>query len=70
MVIADAVNLAARLEGLSKDFGASIIVSNKVIEKIPEADKYHTRFLFCRKHSGHGFCVEWIFLLKLNILQI
>lgn len=44
-VISDAVNLAARLEGLTKVYGAKITTSKEALASIVNADKYHTRFI-------------------------
>jgi len=45
-VISDVVNLASRIEGLTKMFGAGIIISDKTLEEIKESkDKYLYRFL-------------------------
>lgn len=44
-VISDAVNLCARIEGITKEFGAKIIVSEKVHNTLNLNPKYHTRFL-------------------------
>jgi class 3 adenylate cyclase/HAMP domain-containing protein len=44
-VISDAVNLASRLEGLTKEYGAGIIASERVIEALPETDDIHLRYL-------------------------
>ncbi len=44
-VISDAVNLAARLEGLTKVFGASILVSEYAMNEIEDLDRFHNRFL-------------------------
>jgi adenylate cyclase len=44
-VISDAVNLASRLEGLTKIYGASLIVSEKTIVNINDMDQFLFRFL-------------------------
>ena len=42
-VLGDNVNLASRLEGLTKTYGVAIIVSNTVWESVPEQEKIHLR---------------------------
>jgi two-component system sensor histidine kinase ChiS len=44
-VISDAVNLAARMEGLTRDFGAGIVISHATLLEVGRPDAYHTRFL-------------------------
>jgi two-component system sensor histidine kinase ChiS len=44
-VIADAVNLTARLEGLTKRYGASILISEYTLAKLTEPQTYNHRFL-------------------------
>jgi predicted ATPase/class 3 adenylate cyclase len=44
-VISDAVNTAARVEGLTKIYGASIIMSEDTLLGIPDLDRYGHRFL-------------------------
>ncbi len=44
-VVSDAVNTASRMEGLTKHFGAPIIVSESTLEKLEDASKYNVRFL-------------------------
>lgn len=51
-VIADAVNLASRLEGLTKYYGASIIISEHVLDRIEDKSAYHIRFLDLVKVKG------------------
>lgn len=42
-VISDSVNLASRLEGMSKKYGSSVIISDAVVRKISRKDKYLVR---------------------------
>jgi two-component system sensor histidine kinase ChiS len=44
-VIADAVNLASRLEGLTKIYGAGILVSDSILERLGKREKYMCRFV-------------------------
>jgi class 3 adenylate cyclase len=44
-VISDAVNTAARVEGLTKIYGASVIMSEDTLLGIPDLDRYGHRFL-------------------------
>ncbi|MEG4005782.1 ATP-binding protein [Microcoleus sp. Pol11C1] len=44
-VIADAVNLASRLEGLTKVYGAGILVSGAIIDRLDDPEKYKYRFV-------------------------
>jgi len=51
-VISDAVNLAARLEGLTKVYGGSIIVSEDTLVRINTTEIYEYRFLDVVKVKG------------------
>jgi predicted ATPase/class 3 adenylate cyclase len=44
-VVADAVNTASRMEGLTKQFGVSVLVSQQAFEHIREPQRYNYRFL-------------------------
>ena len=51
-VISDAVNLASRLEGLTKIYGSSIIISQDTLIKMEKSDLYQYRFLDIVKVKG------------------
>ena len=51
-VIADAVNLASRLEALTKVYGAGIIVSIQTLSQLDDPQKYACRFLDRVKVKG------------------
>lgn len=51
-VISDAVNLAARLEGLTKLYGSSIIISQDTLIKLNNPSQYNYRFLDIVKVKG------------------
>jgi class 3 adenylate cyclase len=51
-VISDAVNLASRLEGLTKLYGSSIIISEDTLIKLSDPSKYDYRFIDIVKVKG------------------
>ncbi len=51
-VISDAVNLSSRLEGLTKQFGVSLAISEATLNKISSSGTYHSRFLCKVKVKG------------------
>lgn len=57
-VIADAVNVAARIEGLTKVFGVSLLVGRSIVDKLPEAHGFHLRHLGAVKAKGKTRSVE------------
>lgn len=44
-VISDNVNLASRIEGLTKQYGSTILVSEALYNKLPDKTKYTVRFV-------------------------
>ena len=51
-VISDAVNLASRIEGLTKLYGAQILITETIHRSIEEVDKYRIRLMDKVKVSG------------------
>jgi class 3 adenylate cyclase len=51
-VISDAVNLTARLEGLTKIYGSSIIITEDTLIKLSDPSQYQFRFLDIVKVKG------------------
>jgi class 3 adenylate cyclase len=57
-VIADAVNLASRIEGLTKIYGVSLLVSKPLVDKLPPGHAFHLRHLGAVKAKGKSRSVE------------
>nr|NQU94584.1 adenylate/guanylate cyclase domain-containing protein [Bacteroidota bacterium] len=51
-VVSDAVNLASRVEGLTKMYGTSIIISQDTLIKLQDPGRYNYRFLDVVKVKG------------------
>ena len=51
-VVSDSVNTASRMEGLTKHYGASIIMSEHTLEGLSKKDDIHQRFLGLVKVKG------------------
>ncbi|HEY9606736.1 MAG TPA: two-component regulator propeller domain-containing protein [Allocoleopsis sp.] len=60
-VISNAVNLASRLEGLTKVYGASIIISGQTLFSLDDQTRYHYRFLGQVPVKGK---TEWVSLFE------
>ncbi len=56
-VISDAVNLASRLERLTKLYGSSIVISQDTLVKLNNPTQYHYRFLDIVKVKGKSEAV-------------
>jgi adenylate cyclase len=57
-VISDEVNLASRLESLTKRFGVSLMISSKTLEALSDKTRYHYRFLGAVRVKGRSKSVE------------
>ena len=51
-VISDAVNLASRIEGLTKHYGAQVLISDAVVRQLSEDHPFTLRFLGQVKVKG------------------
>ncbi|WP_198284586.1 ATP-binding protein [Beggiatoa alba] len=51
-VISDAVNLASRLEGLTKLYGTSLLISGELLAELEDPSRYYFRFLGKVKVKG------------------
>jgi len=57
-VIADAVNLASRIEGMTKTFGVNLLLSGSVVENLPADHKFRLRALGAVRAKGKSEAVE------------
>ncbi|MEN0003528.1 MAG: adenylate/guanylate cyclase domain-containing protein [Bacteroidota bacterium] len=63
-VISDAVNIASRVEGLTKFYKANIIITEESITKLPAANTFHYRFLDIVKVKGKTKAISIFELLS------
>ena len=56
-VISDAVNLAARIEGMTKMYGTPILISEHTFNSLENPAKYHIRLIDCVKVKGKNDAV-------------
>ena len=57
-VIADAVNLASRIEGMTKQFGVNLLLSGSVKDELPRDHQFHLRPLGAVMAKGKSQSVE------------
>jgi two-component system sensor histidine kinase ChiS len=57
-VIADAVNLASRIEGMTKTFGVNLLLSGSVVENLPKDHSFRLRALGAVRAKGKSEAVE------------
>lgn len=57
-VIADAVNLASRIEGMTKTFGVNLLLSGSVVDNLPADHKFRLRPLGAVRAKGKSEAVE------------
>lgn len=69
-VISDAVNLASRIEGLTKMYGATLLISEETFRSLGKKDKYYTRIIDRVKVKGKDNPVDVIEVLNGNSERI
>ena len=69
-VISDVVNTASRLEGLTKAYASSILISKDVMDKTENSEKYFYRHLDTVKVKGKNKAVEILEILNGNSQRI
>ncbi|NBU97717.1 MAG: HAMP domain-containing protein [Spirochaetia bacterium] len=69
-VISDAVNLASRIEGLTKLYGATLLMSEESFSLIENKNKYYTRIIDRVKVKGKDKPVDVIEILNGNSERI
>jgi len=56
-VISDTVNLASRIEGITKNYGVSLLISNQTFEQLQDANQYAFRMIGQVKVKGKSAAV-------------
>jgi len=69
-VISDAVNLASRIEGLTKFYGVQCLISEAIYHSLSEPDKYLIRFVDKVKVKGKTVPVKIYEMYSANPLEI
>ena len=57
-VPSDTVNTAARMEGLTKFYGVSVVISEDTLKRLPESEQYHLRFIDRVQAKGKERVIE------------
>ena len=57
-VISDAVNLASRIESLTKQYGVSLLISHHTFQSLPDSNQYATRLIDRVKVKGKSKAVS------------
>ncbi|MGC1394478.1 MAG: adenylate/guanylate cyclase domain-containing protein, partial [Coleofasciculaceae cyanobacterium] len=57
-VISDAVNLASRIENLTKQYGVSMLISHQTFQSLPDSNQYAIRFIDRVKVKGKSKTVS------------
>jgi class 3 adenylate cyclase len=57
-VISDAVNLASRIESLTKKYGVSILISHQTFQSLPDSNQYAIRLIDRVKVKGKSKAVS------------
>jgi class 3 adenylate cyclase len=65
-VISDSVNLASRLEGLTREYNAGVIVSEICLNKLSDKNKYMFKLLDTVQVKGRQEAVSIYEILCLN----
>ncbi|OQY56557.1 MAG: hypothetical protein B6247_03465 [Candidatus Parabeggiatoa sp. nov. 2] len=59
-VISDAVNLASRLEGLTKNYGVSLLISHQTYSRLHNPADYAIRMIDQVKVKGKSQLILWL----------
>lgn len=65
-VISDAVNVAARLEGLTKAYGASLLISEQTQQALETPSRYHHRFVDRVQVKGKHTAISVLEIFDIN----
>jgi hypothetical protein len=69
-VISDTVNLASRIEGLTKNYGVSLLISHQTFEQLQDANQYALRMIAKVKVKGKSAAVTVYEVFDADLLEI